>query len=1160
MNGQLLLLMASVYAGFLFFIAWRAESWRTVSPKAKAAIYSLSLAVYCSSWTFFGAVGGAVERGWYFITVYLGPVLVFTLCWPFLRRLLAVCSRYKVTSIADFIGSRYGKSQQLAAIVTVVAVLGSLPYIALQLKAVTLAWTTIAQTDSGSFFQAASNSSTSFITALLMAWFAIVFGTRVIDGPRQHTGMITTIAVESIVKLVAFAAIAIVAVFWLSSDQSPGWSLPKPLQDASTIDARFFTQLLLAMAAILCLPRQFHVMAVEQHSSRDLRAARRLFPIYLILFSVLMLPIAMAGNQLFAGIGVSADSFVLLLPMHAGSEALTALVFIGGLSAATGMVVVAAVTLSVMISNELVVPAWLRRTRSERDITRIGVKLRLVRRIAIVVLLLLGWLLEGQLANFDGLASIGMVSFAAAAQTLPALVSALYWRGGHRNGVLSGLLAGISLWFYCLLLPAILPPDDPMLLNGPLGIDWLSPLGLFGTGGLDTLTHGVVWSLGLNALCFVLVSRRSRFTPLDKRQAQAFTNLRQRAHFRGQDFDPMDIEVGQLQTLLQPLLGDLRDLQLWQEFERRLGHRLLPHDPAPRFVVTAVEEALASVVGAVSAHRAIELLRKQQPLQLEDFVSLMGGSSRQLQFSQQLLQTTIETIPQGISVVDDNMNLVAWNSRYEAMFQYPERLLYIGCPIANIYQFNAERGYFGDSDVEATVQRRLALLQEGSAYRIEREMPGGRMVEVCGTPMPSGGYVSTYTDITDYHAVMDELEQSRDQLETRVKARTAELSAANDSLLQENKLRARVEKELGEVHKSKTRFMAAASHDLLQPVNAARLFVASLQDKIESSALQPLAHDVSHIDGALTSVEHLIGSLREIARLDSGKLQARREHFPVAQLLEPLRGEFAAMAAERGISLRAVPCGLCLYSDPQLLRRIVQNFLSNALRYTKEGKVLLGCRRQGDTVFIEVWDSGPGIAEADRARIFEEFERLGNAGYDSQQGLGLGLSIARRTAHLLGHALSVDSQPGKGSVFRIAVPLGEVQSATVVAAPAQTELSGLNVLCVDNEPAILAGMQSLLSQWGCHVVCAPGLREALQHWPRAQAPDVVLVDYHLDEETGIDLLQALSLHWHTSLRAIVISADNSDETRRLVKDQGYLFIPKPVKPASLRASLRNLSR
>jgi signal transduction histidine kinase/Na+/proline symporter/CheY-like chemotaxis protein len=1072
-----------------------------------------------------------------------------------------VCSRYKVTSIADFIGSRYGKSQTLAAIVTIVAVLGSLPYIALQLKAVTLAWTTIAQTDSGDFFQAASNSSTSFITALLMAWFAIVFGTRVIDGPRQHTGMVTAIAVESIVKLVAFVAVAIVAIFWLGSDQSSGWSLPTPLQDVSTVDARFFTQLLLAMAAIVCLPRQFHVMAVEQHSSRDLRAARKLFPLYLILFSVLMLPIAMAGNQLFSGIGVSADSYVLLLPMHAGSQTLTALAFIGGLSAATGMVVVAAVTLSVMISNELVVPAWLRRTRNERDITRIGVKLRLVRRAAIVVLLLLGWLLEGQLANFDGLASIGMVSFAAAAQTLPALVSSLYWKGGHRNGVLSGLLVGISIWFYCLLLPAVLSPGDPMLSEGPLGIAWLSPLGLFGTGSMDTLTHGVIWSLGLNALVFVLVSKRSRFTPLDKRQALAFTTLRQRAQFRGQDFDPMDIEVGQLQTLLQPLLGDLRDLQLWQEFERRLGHRLLPHDPAPRFVVTAVEEALASVVGAVSAHRAIERLRKQQPLQLEDFVSLMGGSSRQLQFSQQLLQTTIETIPQGISVVDENMNLVAWNSRYEEMFQYPERLLYVGCPIASVYRFNAERGYFGDdTDVEATVERRLALLKEGRAYRIEREMPGGRMVEVCGTPMPAGGYVSTYTDITDYHAVLEELEQSRDQLESRVIERTAELSDANASLLHENKLRARVEKELSEVHKSKTRFMAAASHDLLQPVNAARLFVASLQDKTDTVALRPLAHDVNHIDGALTSVEHLIGSLREIARLDSGKLQARREHFPVSQLLEPLRGEFAAMAAERDIGLHAVPCSLWLYSDPQLLRRILQNFLSNALRYTREGKVLLGCRRRKNVLHIEVWDSGPGIAEEDRARIFEEFERLGNAGYDSQQGLGLGLSIASRTAQLLGHALSVDSIPGKGSVFRIAVPVGEVQKADSVGAPAQTELSGLNILCVDNEPAILAGMQSLLEQWGCQVVCAPGLREALQRWPKAEPPDMVLVDYHLDEETGIDLLQALSLHWHTSLRAIVISADNSDETRRLVKEQGYLFIPKPVKPAALRASLRNLSR
>lgn len=1159
MNTQLLLLLAAVYVGLLFYVAWRAEAWRNLSRNGQAIVYSLSLAVYCSSWTFFGAVGGAVERGWHFFTIYLGPILVFTVGWPFLHRLLVMSSRNKVTSIADFIGSRYGKSQQLAAFVTVVAVLGSLPYIALQLKAVTLAWQAVNQSDSDLF--ANSASGISFIAALLMAWFAIMFGTRVLDGPRRHTGMITAIALESVVKLVAFAAVAFISLQWLLN-HSDEFVVPAVMSSADSIDGRFFTQLFLAMAATVCLPRQFHVMAVEHHSSRDSRMARWLFPLYLGLFSLMILPVALAGQQMFSGSETHGDSFVLLIPMAEQNPLLTALAFIGGLSAAAGMVAVAAVTLSVMISNELVVPIWLKFSAStDKDITNIGSKLRLVRRISIVSLMLLGWLLEEQLRHFNGLASIGLIAFAAAAQTLPALVSALYWQRGHRHGVLLGLFVGIAVWCYCLLIPLILSPTDTLLIAGPWGVSWLSPLNLFGTGFLEPLTHGVLWSLVLNTLCFVTLSRRSRFSPLDIRQANAFTRLKNKFRYGTRDFEPTQIEVRQLQGMLQPLLGNIRDLELWQDFEQRLGHRLLPHDPAPKFVVRAVEENLASIIGAVSAHRAIALLHRQKPLQLDDFVSLVGGSSQQLQFSQQLLQTTLETIPQGISVVDADLKLVAWNHRYESMFDYPERLLYIGCPIAKVYQFNAERGYFGEKvDIDATVERRVSILREAKAYRLERRILTGHMIEVCGTPMSNGGYVTTYTDITDYHTVLNELAQSRDQLEFRVKARTAELSSANDSLLRENNIRARVETELNTVHESKSRFLAAASHDLLQPVNAARLFVASLQEKVGAGQYQAVNSDVVHIDGALTSVENLISSLREIARLDSGKIDPRREHFPIARLLEPLTGQFLALAGDNALQMRSVGSSAWVYTDPQMLRRILQNFLSNALLYTRRGKVLLGCRRINGYLVIEVWDTGAGIADKDRQRIFDEFERLGAQRGDHSQGLGLGLSIASRMAQLLGHELDFDSELGRGSVFRITVPLGQVGVENKIVKKAEAELTGLHVLCVDNEPIILEGMRSLLEQWGCQVICAPSLREAMLRCSKGRAPDVVLADYHLDEETGVDVLQALSLHWQRPIKAVVISADNSDELRRTISEAGYLFLAKPVKPASLRASLRRLSR
>jgi signal transduction histidine kinase len=782
------------------------------------------------------------------------------------------------------------------------------------------------------------------------------------------------------------------------------------------------------------------------------------------------------------------------------------------------------------------------------------------------MLLFLAWMLEHNFRDTEGLASMGLISFAAAAQMAPAIIAGLYWQRGHRNGVFAGISIGLLTWCYCLLLPALLAGDHSLVTQGPWQIEWLSPTNLLGLGGMDTLSHGVFWSLFLNALIFFIVSKISRFNALDVRQSKAFTKLRLRYEFRRHDFDLTEIEIRQLQALLRPLQDTSVSKQLWEQFEKRLGHRLLPHDRAPRFVVKGVEENLAAIIGAVSAHRAVDLIKRQQPVQIEDFVSLMGGSSRQLKFSQELLQTTLETIPQGISVVDEHLQLVAWNNRYQELFDYPSRLLYVGCPIVKAYQFNAERGYLGgdaDIDVDAAVSRRLALLKKGEEHRLERRLPNGLVIDIRGTPMANGGYVTTYTDITQYRQVLDELEQAKETLEHRVEERTAELSAVNETLLQENELRARIEKELSKVHASKSDFLAGASHDLLQPINAARLFVATLQQKHTSVDNHELATYVNHIDNALASAENLIDSLREIARLNSGKLSPRREHFAIDELLQTLSSEFSAQAQFGTVEFRCSSSSVWVYSDRYLLRRVLQNFLSNALRYTRRGKVLLGCRRKKDMLVIEVWDTGPGIAAQDHQRIFDEFERLGETtGDDSQKGLGLGLSIAKGISQLLGNKLDFDSKLGVGSVFRISVPLGEKHLQQQDNKHlADVALNGLRVLCIDNEFRILAGMQALLEQWGCVVTCASSLGEVMSNWQHPLPPEIILADYHLDnEENGLDVLKALSYHWNHPLSAIVISANNSDELRKKVKDNGYMFLSKPVKPGALGSVMRRMNR
>lgn len=1159
MQTNYLILLAFLYAGGLFLAAARAERVKRPPRWMGRAVYSLSLAVYCTSWTFFGAVGVAANNGWGYFAIYLGPILLFLLGWPFLRRLLIFSNRNKVTSIADFVGSRFGKRQVLASLVTIIAVVGTLPYIALQLRAVSLAWAAI-DTPPGEVLRV--GSGTSFISALVMAWFAILFGTRVSDASNKMRGLISAVAIESVVKLAAFVAVGVMA-----------WQLlPDPVADISRYfsatdklpSTTFITQTVLAMIAIVCLPRQFHVMAVEPHTRRDIRTARWAFPVYLVIFSIMVMPIAVAGSHFFVGTSVPSDLYVLQLPMFLGENNLAAIAFIGGLSAATGMIVVASVTLSIMISNELIVPLLLNLGRRGNLPRRMAGDLRMVRRVTIVVVMVLAWWAETSLQVPGGLASLGLISFAAAAQFMPAIVAGLYWPGAHRNGVLWGMLFGILVWAYTLFIPAFLSPNHTLMTEGPWGVEMLAPYKLFGLSFLDPLTHGVFWSLVVNVSVFYWLSRRSRFNTLDFRQAEAFTNLRSRFNFRQQDFELTSIESRQLQAVLDPLLGETRSGNLWNDFEQRLGHRLLPHDKVPRFVVQDVETSLARIIGAVSSHRVIELLRRQEPMQIEDFVSFIGGSSRVARFSQDLLQTTLENMPQGISVVDKELNLMAWNKQYERMFNFPPRLLYVGCPIERVYKFNAGRGMLGSDhdDVEVLVSKRLNLLKEGDAYRIERELPNGAVVEIRGTPLGDGGYVTTYTDITDYHNILDELERAKAMLEQRVQERTQELSAANETMREENRLRARLEKELNEAYASKTQFLAAASHDLLQPINAARLFVSAVQARPEVTAADTLREEVSHIDDALSGAESLINALREMARLDSGKLSAKRENFNIDELMKTLTREFALFAEQKNLQLDFVPSKAWVYSDPALLRRVLQNFLANAVRYTDSGRILFGCRRRKGGLQIQVIDTGPGIPSDAMQRIFKEFERLSDTrNIEGQKGLGLGLSISQRIAQVLGHEVSVVSEVGKGSMFAIDVPYGKEVAQQAPKPRVMGDLAGVTVLCVDNEMHIVRGMRALLEQWGCHVITAANLRESLENWTLSTAPDMIIVDYHLDDgELGTALVETLRLHWKADLPAVVISADDSEAVREHVKQLGIHYLSKPVPAAALRATMRGLIR
>jgi PAS domain S-box-containing protein len=1162
LSSWALFVISTGYVALLFGIAYFGDrsARLTGAPTRKPWVYSLALGVYCTSWTYYGAVGRAATSGWDFLPIYLGPVLVFTLWASLLERIVRISKRHNITSIADFVGARYGRRQPVAMFITVIAVVGVLPYIALQLKAVAFGFEVLSATPNS---LASPNFGSSLAIAVMLAAFAILFGTREVLSSENHHGMVLAIAFESIVKLVAFLAVGAYAVYVLRGGffdaYQQAMALPQVGETFSDPkwQAGFVAQMLLAAAAIICLPRQFHVAVVESTAISDVRMARWLFPLYLALISLFVIPIAAVGLQEFAGSRVDADTFLLALPLAGGHNWLALATYLGGFSAATGMVVVETIALSTMVCNEVVMPIVLRygRLRHDRalDATRL---IKLIRRIAIVAIVGLAYLYYRLFAGSGTLAQIGLLSFVAVAQFAPAIIGGIYWRRGRYQGVIAGLAVGIAIWFYTLLLPEVLSSHGSLQLiqNGLFGIAWLRPYELFGLDGVDPITNGTFWSLLLNTLAYLVVSLAG---------AKRLHERLEAARFLGEASDPQTTRpavpvssatVGDLMELLERFVGRDRARGMCEQYAARVGRaELAPHERADPEFARVTEHQLAGALGASSARLVMASMLRGRDMHLEDVARLLDETSHVIQFNRELLRAVLEHLSQGVSVVDAELRLVAWNKRYLELFDYPGGMVAVGRPIEELLRYNVQRGLLRDADVEAAMRRRIERMRSGNPYTHERELPDGTVLEIQGNPMPGGGFVTTYSDVTARKRAQRALVESNEMLETRVADRTRELTGLNVAL-------GEAKAEAERANFSKTRFLAAASHDLAQPITAARLFMSS----VERSALPASAGAlVGQAENALTTAETLLTGLLDISRLDAGAEEVRLTHFELATLLGPLAAEFEVLARTRGLTLRNVRSQQVIYSDMRLLRRVLQNFLSNAVRYTAKGRVLLGARREGQSLRIEVWDTGPGIPSERHIEIFEEFRRLEVPDTNGERGLGLGLAIADRTARLLGHPLSLRSHPGRGSVFSITVPLGNRAAIAPASSPRShgpDRVAGATIACLENDPAVLSGIQALLGEWGCNVVVMRDRKSAFACTGNgAGAPDLMLIDYHLDGEvSGISIAQELRTAWRVDVPGIVITADHTQHAKHAAAMHGFQVLPKPIKPAALRALMNRM--
>jgi Na+/proline symporter/nitrogen-specific signal transduction histidine kinase len=639
------------YLGLLFAIAYwadrRADAGRGLV--GNPYIYALSLAVYATSWTFYGSVGRAASTGVGFLPIYLGPTLMAALWWVVLRKMIRISKRNRITSLADFVASRYGKSQGLGALVAAIAVVGIVPYISLQLKAISNTFDILQ--DYPALPTAVGQASppllsdTALYVALVLALFTILFGTRKLDASERHEGMVAAIAFESLVKLLAFLAVGVFVTFGLfggftdvfdRAAADPAVERLLTMGDEVT-PGSWAWLIVLSMLAVLLLPRQFQVAVVENVDERHLNRAVWLFPLYLLAINVFVLPIALGGVLRFGPGEVNGDVFVLALPMAEGQEALALLAFLGGLSAATGMVIVETIALSTMVSNSLVLPVLLRRERRTERRRELGALILAIRRVAIVAILLLGYAYFRAAGEAIALVSIGLLSFAAVAQFAPAVIGGMFWKRATRAGAFAGLAGGFAVWAYTLLLPQFvrsgwLPLE--LLDQGPLGIAALKPQALLGLQGMDELSHGMFWSMLVNVAAYVGLSLSGRRSPVEQGQAALFVDAFR--HGGAASLPRGRASVADLEALLRRFGGEQGARRALAAYAERRGRPGLPRGEAEPELVHHVETLLAGSVGSASARVLVDSVVEEEPLRLEDVMEILDEASQVRAYSREL--------------------------------------------------------------------------------------------------------------------------------------------------------------------------------------------------------------------------------------------------------------------------------------------------------------------------------------------------------------------------------------------------------------------------------------------------------------------------------------------------------------------------------------------
>ena len=985
MTGQgqtFLVAILLAYLGFLFVIAYLAEAFgrRLQSPRIRTATYVLAVSVYCTAWTFYGSVGLAAHRGLEFLTIYLGPALI-AVAWPIvLRKLVRVAKEQRITTISDFVASRYGKSATLGTLVAIFVVCGMIPYIALQLKAVSLTFRMMIPADS-----VLSGFDPTLLVAATLALFVILFGARNLDFTRQQTGLMTAVAVESIVKLVAFLLVGGFVtwgvfegfgdIFARVADHPDWWRLLVLDQPPAASYARWTAMLLISMMAVMLLPRQFHVLVVQNPRERDVYTAAWAFPLYLLAINVFVLPIAFAG-LLQLGDSAAADGFVLALPLRAGAHFVATVVFLGGFSAATAMIVVDSLALSKMISNDIVLPVPLRRRRVE-EVYWVSLAST---RLGILLVVGLGFVWARVEAGQFLLVEMGLLSFIAVSQCAPAVFLGLYWRGGSRKGALAAISTGFAVWFYTLIVPTLVKEGvmTPALLeHGPFGLGFLRPTALLGLDGLDPLSHGVFWSLLLNLAVYGLVSILTTQDAEERSQAAAFVGVPEAEPPR----TPAILSVPEIERLIHlyvpaeeadAILGELLDGKAPRELSV----------PELLDLRIKLERVLAASLGAAAARYIIEDRFTISKGEAQELVNSFQAMQRSLRQNERLLASVVESVQDCIFTTDLDGRVITINRAGQALLGYPAG----GVPGLTSLDIldEADRRRVGPA-----IHRAVA---EGRPWR--------------GTV---GGLTRGRQRFPAHLAVSCVFDAQRRVLGTVVVLRDlTEQVATQQRLIQREKLAS-----LGEM-------AAGVAHEIRNPLGGIKMATNLLSSGgfNDPRISQEMAESVL---SGIAEIESIVADLLDYARDTRLDLQ----EYPLARILAPVVESYAGEGETRGVTFvaRGLDLDLVAAVDGQRLRQVFSNVVKNALEATERrlgGRVEVSLLGRDGAAVVEVADNGTGMEPEHREKIFLPFYTT------KPTGTGLGMAIVKKIMDLHGGEIEIDSAPGRGTTVRLVIPRATV--------------------------------------------------------------------------------------------------------------------------------------